>query len=110
MTTGIINLRKAALALITALALGISPVFAAKGPTQAQAENPSFFAMTGDLLIARPLMLATTVIGGAVFVVSSPFSAAGGNLLGAANTLVKKPFDATFRRCLGCSFPSEESL
>ena len=78
--------------------------------SQAQTEQPSFFAMAGDLVFARPLMLATTVVGAAVFVVSSPFSAAGGNVKDAANTLIKQPFDATFRRCLGCSFPSEEGL
>ena len=78
-----------------------SPVMASS--SQAEAESPSFMAMTGDLLIARPLMLVTTIVGGAVFVVSSPFSAAGDNLDQAADTLVTKPFNATFKRCLGCA-------
>ncbi|MGY0217036.1 hypothetical protein ACWJJH_06555 [Endozoicomonadaceae bacterium StTr2] len=70
---------------------------------QSSMEDPNYLAMTGDLLIARPLLLATTIIGGVVFVVSSPFSAAGGNMNEAAETLVKAPARATFQRCLGCS-------
>ncbi|MTI14601.1 hypothetical protein E1189_16480 [Sansalvadorimonas verongulae] len=103
-------MKKTATALVTAITLSTAPAFASSGQTQAQTENPSFFAMTGDMLIARPLMLATTIVGGAIFIVSSPFSAMGGNISGAADTLVKKPFDATFKRCLGCSFPSEEGF
>ena len=110
MITGTTRLKRIAMALVAAAALSTAPAFAANSYTQAQSENPSFFAMTGDLLIARPLMLATTIVGGAMFVVSSPFSAMGGNIGGAADTLVKKPFDATFKRCLGCSFPSEEEF
>ena len=66
-------------------------------------ESPSFFAMTGDLLVARPLMLAVTAIGMTVFIVSSPFSALGGNISQAAKTLVKQPANYTFTRCLGCT-------
>jgi hypothetical protein len=71
--------------------------------SQAIDEQPSALAMTGDLLIARPLLLAVTILGTAVFIVSSPFSAAGGNLVGAADTLVLGPAEATFVRCLGCT-------
>lgn len=66
-------------------------------------EQPSAFAMTGDLLIARPFLLAATVVGTAVFVVSLPFSLAGGNAGEAADTLVVGPAKATFVRCLGCT-------
>jgi hypothetical protein len=66
-------------------------------------EDPSGLAMAGDLLIARPLLLATTIVGAAVFVVSSPFAAAGGNLGQTADTLVLGPAKATFVRCLGCT-------
>lgn len=109
MVTGITSLRKAAVVLLTTATLGSAPAFA-QGPTQAQKENPSFFAMAGDLAIVRPLMLATTVVGGAVFVVSAPFAAMGGNIAQSGRTLVAQPFKATFVRCLGCSFPSEEGL
>lgn len=64
--------------------------------------RPSGGAMVVDALLARPLLAAATVGGAAVFLVSLPFSALGGNVDAAAETLVKTPAEATFRRCLGC--------
>ena len=46
--------------------------------------------------------LVATVLGTATFLVSLPFSAAGGNVGEAAEHLVMKPAKATFVRCLGC--------
>jgi hypothetical protein len=69
----------------------------------AEYENPSFGAMTADLLVTRPITLVATVFGGAVFLLSSPFAAMGDNIDQSAETLVKMPFRATFSRCLGCS-------
>jgi hypothetical protein len=66
-------------------------------------EEPTALAMTGDLLIARPLSLAVTVVGVAVFLVSLPFSLLGGNVGEAGKTLVVGPATTTFVRCLGCS-------
>lgn len=66
-------------------------------------ENPSALAMTGDLLIVRPVMLTMTVIGSALWLVSLPFTAAGGNAKQAGNTLVAVPAKNTFVRCLGCT-------
>ncbi len=87
--------------------LGISMAFMLLGPqagySEAITEEPSALAMTGDLLIARPLLLATTVVGSALYVVSLPFSLAGGNSMDAAETLVIGPAKATFVRCLGCT-------
>lgn len=71
--------------------------------SEAISENPSAMAMTGDLLIARPILLATTVVGSVLYVVSLPFSLAGGNAKDAADTLVVGPAKATFMRCLGCT-------
>ena len=68
-------------------------------------EKPSAVAMTGDLLVARPVMLAITVVGAGIFLVSLPFSLAGGNAKEAAETLVIKPAYTTFVRCLGCKNP-----
>ncbi len=65
-------------------------------------ERPSGAEMTADLAFVRPLMLGATVLGTAVFIVSSPFSALGGNFKEAADTLVGTPFRSTFMRCLGC--------
>ena len=53
--------------------------------SQAVEENPSALAMTGDLVVARPILLATTVLGSVAYVVSLPFSLAGGNAEEAAD-------------------------
>ena len=66
-------------------------------------EEPSASAMAADLALVRPAMLGVTVVGTALWVVSLPFSAAGGNIKGAADTLVVGPAKATFVRCLGCT-------
>lgn len=66
-------------------------------------EDPSALAMGTDLLLVRPVMLATTVVGSAVWLVSLPFSALGGNAMQAADTLVVGPGKSTFVRCLGCT-------
>jgi hypothetical protein len=65
-------------------------------------DAPKGYAMLGDLLIARPLLIAATVIGTAAFVVSLPFSALGGNVKEAGQALVVEPGREAFVRCLGC--------
>lgn len=66
------------------------------------ADAPKGYAMLGDLLIARPLLICATVIGAAAFVVSLPFSALGGNVKEAGRALVVEPGREAFVRCLGC--------
>ncbi|WP_296259932.1 MULTISPECIES: multidrug transporter [unclassified Pseudomonas] len=68
-----------------------------------QIDNPPAYAMIGDLLIARPLLIVATVAGAALFVVASPFAAAGGNLGATGKALVVDPGKAAFVRCLGCT-------
>lgn len=58
-------------------------------------------AMSIDIIAARPLGLAATVLGTVVFVVSWPFSALGGNSEAAWDTLVVSPARYTFQRPLG---------
>ena len=75
-------------------------------PTQAFAdvggnEDASGSAMFVDFLFLRPVGLIATVIGTATFVVTSPFSALGGNIRGAGATLVVEPVKYTFLRPLG---------
>jgi hypothetical protein len=65
-------------------------------------QNPPAYAMIGDLLIARPLLVVATVIGAGVFVVSLPFTALGGGVGDAGQALVVEPAKAAFVRCLGC--------
>lgn len=69
------------------------------------ANAPSGFAMMGDLIIARPLLIGATAIGAAAFVVSLPFTALGGNVEEAAQALVAEPGREAFVRCLGCVTP-----
>lgn len=66
-------------------------------------QNPPAYAMLGDLLIARPLLVVATVIGVGAFVVSLPFTALGGGVGDAGQALVVDPAKAAFVRCLGCT-------
>lgn len=54
-------------------------------------QNPPAFAMIGDLLIARPLLIGATIIGTGLFVIAAPFAAAGGNLGATGKALVVDP-------------------
>jgi hypothetical protein len=66
-------------------------------------ESPSALAMATDALIVRPVLLVTTIVGSAVYLVSLPFSLLGGNSAEAGEVLVAGPAKATFTRCLGCT-------
>jgi hypothetical protein len=68
-------------------------------------ESPGAVAMTGDLLIARPIGIVMTAIGGAAFIVSLPFTVLAGSVSETAETLVLGPAESTFMRCLGCREP-----
>jgi len=57
--------------------------------------------MLADLFIVRPVALAGTVLGTAVFLVALPFTLPSGNVEETANTFVAKPFEYTFNRPLG---------
>jgi hypothetical protein len=58
-------------------------------------------AMAFDVILMRPVGLAATIVGTAVFIVSLPFSALGGNQEAAAEKLINEPFFFTFQRPLG---------
>jgi hypothetical protein len=68
------------------------------GPTE---EDRSGGAMAVDVLLLRPLGLVATVAGAVLYVVSLPFSSAGGNAEEARQKLVEAPADYTFQRPLG---------
>lgn len=92
------------LAVVVLLSVG-TPVLASStgsGDPRYTIQNPPAYAMLGDLLIARPLLIAATVIGAGAFVVSLPFTALGGNVGEAGQALVVDPGKAAFVRCLGC--------
>ncbi len=86
-------------AMVATLALTLPAI----GSANTVEETPSALAMTGDAIIARPALLAMTIVGSAVYLVSLPFSALGGNAAEAADVLVIGPAKATFVRCLGCT-------
>ena len=64
-------------------------------------ETPTGGTMLADTFMVRPFMLVSTVFGVATFVVTLPFSALGGNIGEAGNTLVVEPAKYTFVRPLG---------
>jgi len=94
--------RKQIIATLSAVLLALATVMPATVYAAEIEETPSAGAMVGDLLIARPLLLVTTVAGTAVYLVSLPFTLLGGNAGEAAEVLVLDPAAATFTRCLGC--------
>jgi len=64
-------------------------------------DTPSGGEMIIDAVLVRPIMLVGTVIGVVAFVITLPFSALGGNVGEAADTLVVEPAAYTFVRPLG---------
>ncbi len=85
---------KRAIVMLTAVAILATsiPVFAAEDES---------YSVIGDVFIARPLGLAATVIGTAIYVVSLPFALTSGSQRQTADTLIRKPFAFTFKRQLG---------
>ncbi|MGO1499814.1 MAG: hypothetical protein ACTHWH_00850 [Marinobacter sp.] len=77
--------------------------FSSVGHARVIDESPSALAMAGDAVFVRPVLLATTIVGSAVYLVSLPFSLLGGNAEEAGDVLVVGPAKATFVRCLGCT-------
>ena len=57
--------------------------------------------MATDFCIVRPAGIAVTIVGFGFFLVSSPFSALGGNIGQAWEIMVAKPAKFTFARPLG---------
>jgi hypothetical protein len=63
--------------------------------------NVSGEAMAADFFVVRPFGIVASVVGSAIFIVSLPFSALGGNTKIAYQKLVKDPAKFTFKRPLG---------
>ena len=79
-------------------------------PTGVAASQQSFgeeprreFATVGDIFLVRPVMGAITGLGLVTFTATLPFSALGGNVDEAAETLVRSPARNTFLRCIACT-------
>lgn len=89
--------------LLLCSSLAVKATEGGSGDPRYAIQNPPAYAMIGDLLIARPLLVVATVIGTAAFVVSLPFTALGGGIGDAGQALVVDPAKAAFVRCLGCT-------
>jgi len=89
----------AATLMICMVCLHLSAVASAKEHFEDLDEKGGF--MAGDLLVVRPLGMAATAVGAVIYVISLPFSLAGGNEEEARQKLVLDPAGYTFTRPLG---------
>ena len=64
-------------------------------------DQPDSVKMAVDILVARPLGLASTVLGSVVYIVALPFSALGGDTRTPWEKLVVDPARFTFKRPVG---------
>jgi len=94
------KIAKKSLIVMMMAAMMIMPL-AANAAEYFEAEEPSGGAMMFDLVVVRPVGIVATAVGCVFFVVSSPFSALGGNIDAAGQKLVKDPAAYTFKRPLG---------
>jgi hypothetical protein len=78
-----------------------STTMSANSPYSPYSEAPTAGTMLADTFMVRPLMLVGTAAGVVTFVVTLPFSALGGNVGEAGQTLVVDPAKYTFVRPLG---------
>ncbi|WP_230660689.1 hypothetical protein [Psychrobacter sp. I-STPA10] len=87
---------------------GLSLIMATILPATAAIEidetdfGPTYDTMVVDTVVGKPLQFIAAVAGTAAYVVSLPFSIAGGNPEQAQQKLVVEPWQA-MERCLGCS-------
>lgn len=96
------KIRKKSIVFLLAASLVLTPfgTSALAGSPTLDEEN-SGSVMTADLVLVRPLGIVATVLGCAVFIVSLPFSALGGNTKEASQKLIVEPASFTFKRPLG---------
>lgn len=66
-----------------------------------QRSEPSAGAVAADTLIARPLGIASLVLGSALFLVSLPFSLPGRNVSTVFKTTIIEPAKFTWTRPVG---------
>ena len=92
---------KLALVLVLAAVLVVVPFGSVMAQDDPQNKDRDPGAMAADLVLTRPVGFCAIIAGAAVFVVSLPFSALGGNAGQAYQKLVADPAAYTFRRPLG---------
>lgn len=93
---------KVSMVLVTIAALVCIPLHGTAWAHESYAlDEMSAETMTVDALLVRPLGLVSMVLGSALFVVSLPFSATGGNIKEVSQKMVAEPTKFTFTRPLG---------
>ena len=98
-----IRKRLAGLALAVLLGLNAQSGFAGNSTydySHYKGEKPSFFEMGADLVV-RPMTLAVTAVGAAIWIVALPMTLIAGNAGEAGEVLVLTPGRYTFYRPLG---------
>ena len=90
------NMRAKLLIALCVLAVGLGGF-----PSICAAQSGGPMETAADALIVRPACLVATAVGSAVFLVALPWAALSKSVKQAANTLVVKPANATFKRPLG---------
>lgn len=89
-------------ACLHAVAAAVLLASAQVGAADSQIDTaPSAEAMTFDLFVLRPLALACTVVGAAVYIVALPFNLLTLNVVDPGRRLVVEPARFTFTRDLG---------
>lgn len=87
------------------LALLVFSLAGLPGSAQAAKEETLGFSRVAinfiDVLVVRPVTLVTTAVGSVLYGITYPITVWREDDA-ALDMLVKAPFDATFRRCLGC--------
>ena len=95
------KITKHSIVLFVILTLTFIP-FSSIGLAQEEAEDVDMPGkMAVDILFTRPIGIISIVLGTALFIVSLPFSALGGNTKQAYENLIAKPAKYTFKRPLG---------
>ena len=93
---------KKSIVLFTIAALLIIPLGSeVLAQEQIRKETPDAGAMVADFVILRPVGIVGLITGFTVFVLSSPFSALGGNIGTAWDQMVAAPAKYAFDRPLG---------
>jgi len=93
---------KKSIVLFTIIALLIIPLCSeVLAQEQISKEAPNGGAMVADFVILRPVGIVGLITGCTFFVLSSPFSALGGNIGTAWDQMVVVPAKYTFARPLG---------
>ena len=95
-----IILKHATITLIV-LSLLMVPLYAVAADNINQLKTKTAGEMVTDGILVRPLGIVSLVAGFGLFIISSPFSAIGGNIGEAWGTLVVEPAKFTFARPLG---------